>query len=273
MIKITIICAGGETHYLYGLINGLAKINDLFIDVIDSYKSAGLFDNLPNVRHFNLRRDQNPNVGIIKKIIRVYLYYIRLIVYAARTNTNLFHIQWLNKFYFFDRTFLLIYYKLLGKKIVYTAHNVDDYGRPGQKSSKLNKWSLKFFYKYVDHIIVHTKDSKIKVAKQFNIPLEKISIIPHGINNKFPLSNISMFEARRKLDIPYESKIILFFGRFEYYKGVDQLIDAFDLLVKSEDNLYLILAGFPSNKKYVDLLKAKISEKDLSDKTIVILKF
>jgi D-inositol-3-phosphate glycosyltransferase len=38
---------------------------------------------------------------------------------------KVFHIRWNNKLEFFHRTILMLYYKLLGKRIVFTAHNVN----------------------------------------------------------------------------------------------------------------------------------------------------
>ena len=53
------------------------------------------------------------------------LYYAKLIRYAATAEPRIFHILWNNKFEYFDRTLLMLYYRLLGKKIVLTAHNVN----------------------------------------------------------------------------------------------------------------------------------------------------
>lgn len=271
--NITILHAGGETHYLNGLISGLVKIKGININIVGSNKTVGLFDKFYNVKHFNLRGEQNPDSFILQKITRIIKYYVKLFIYVLKTDSELFHIQWLNKFYFFDRTFLLLYYKILGKKIVFTAHNVDDYGRPGQKSSKFNKWSLKFFYENVNHIIVHTQDCKLKLSSQFNIPSEKISVIPHGINILFPLSKITSIEAREKLNIQKNFKIILFFGMLKYYKGVDILIDAFELVLKDSSDYFLILAGYPSDNKYVELLQTKIKQKKLSTNVLTLFKF
>ena len=43
------------------------------------------------------------------------LYYARLIRYAATAKPKIFHILWNNKFESFDRTLLMLYYRLLGK--------------------------------------------------------------------------------------------------------------------------------------------------------------
>jgi hypothetical protein len=48
--------------------------------------------------------------------LRVLTYYVRLIRYAATAKPRIFHILWNNKFVHFDRTFLMLYYKLLGRR-------------------------------------------------------------------------------------------------------------------------------------------------------------
>ena len=72
-------------------------------------------------------------------------YYVRLVRYAATAKPKLFHILWNNKFELFDRTVLMLYYKLLGKSIVFTAHNVNA-GKRDSNDSWLNRLSLKIQY-------------------------------------------------------------------------------------------------------------------------------
>ena len=100
------------------------------------------------------------------KMRRVLRYYLRLIRYAATAKPKLFHILWNNKFQFFDRTLLMLYYKLLGKKIVFTAHNVNA-GKRDSNDSWLNRLSLKVQYNLSDHIFVHTNGMKNELVSGF----------------------------------------------------------------------------------------------------------
>ena len=61
-------------------------------------------------------------------------YYARLIRYVTLAKPKLLHILWNNKFEHFDRTLLMLYYKLCGKKIVLTAHNVNKDKRDSRDS-------------------------------------------------------------------------------------------------------------------------------------------
>jgi len=51
-----------------------------------------------------------------------------------------------------DRTVLNAYYKLLGKKLVFTAHNVDEKERDGGNNT-INRLSLKILYTLMDHVL------------------------------------------------------------------------------------------------------------------------
>lgn len=50
-------------------------------------------------------------------------------------------------------------------------------------------------------------------------------------------------QARKALNLPMDSKIILFFGIVRPYKGLKYLVDAAGLLQQNEIPLYLVIAG------------------------------
>ena len=83
------------------------------------------FTQYSNVKYVNLRGDQSSNAPLHEKVKRVLKYYAKLIKYAAETDSKIFHILWLNKFTYLDRTLINLYYKLLGKKLLYTAHDIN----------------------------------------------------------------------------------------------------------------------------------------------------
>ncbi len=96
------------------------------------------------------------------------MYYAKLIRYAATAKPRIFHILWNNKFELFDRTLLMLYYKLLGKKIVFTVHNVNA-GRRDSKDTRLNRLTLRIQYRLADHIFVHTEKMKRELIEEFGV--------------------------------------------------------------------------------------------------------
>src|SRR5271170_2017421 len=120
-IAVTLLTGGIDRPYAFGLSMALAS-NGIKLDVIggselDSSEIHGISE--PNF--FKLYRDQRQTIGLIRKLLNVAVFYIRLIRYAATAKPRIFHILWNYKFPLFDRTLLMLYYKLLGKKIVFTA--------------------------------------------------------------------------------------------------------------------------------------------------------
>jgi glycosyltransferase involved in cell wall biosynthesis len=194
------------------------------------------------VNFLNLREDQRPKASLAMKIARILAYYWRLIRYAATAQPKLFHILWNNKFEVFDRTVLMFYYKLLGKRVVFTAHNVNARKRDGEDSF-LNRLSLRIQYRLSDHIFVHTERMKRELLSDFGIREGRVSVIPFGINNTVPNTALTTLEARHQLGISPSDKTLLFFGNIAPYKGLEYLIPAFMELLTKDGSYRLIIAG------------------------------
>jgi len=233
-LKISLLTGGDDPNYAFPLLAELI-LKKIVVDFIgnDEMQSAEIVRRA-NVNYLNLRGDQNPNASFKTKIIRVIRYYFKLMGYAAQTNSKLFHILWLNKFQYFDRTLLNIYYKLLGKKLVFTAHNINIGERDGN-DSLLNRMTLKFMYKTVDHIFVHSKKMKLQLIENFNIKESQITVITLGINQFVKKTVLTSSQAKKKLSLEDNKKIILFFGRIAPYKGLKYLIQALVNLREKDD--------------------------------------
>ena len=66
----------------------------------------------------------------------------------------------------------MLYYKLLGKRVVFTAHNVNA-GKRDSNDSWLNRLSLKIQYQLSDHIFVHTEGMKSEMVSEFQYSREQ----------------------------------------------------------------------------------------------------
>jgi D-inositol-3-phosphate glycosyltransferase len=259
-MKISILNAGQQTDYLYGIVSGLSEIPSLEIEVVDSDSSVGVIDTFPRTTLFNLRGDNLSKQSLLIKAWHICQYYIRLLRYTARTQSEVFHIQWENSISLFDRTVLILYYKMFGKKIVYTAHNIDKDARDG-RTAFLRRISLKVLYHLMDRVIVHTQKMKEEICSLFHVSPEKVVVILHGINNRIARRGLSQKEERAKLGIASTAQVILFFGQIDEYKGVEKLIDAASLLVRENPAVVLMIAGKPKRKlTYAAQLKSQAAK-------------
>src|SRR6187399_456863 len=139
-VSVALLTGGTDKDYAFGLASALGA-QGVFMDFIasDEVDAADLRDD--RIRSLNLRGSLERDASMTQKGLRALKYYFKLIGYAARAQPKIFHILWNNKFLFFDRTVLMLYYKLLGKKVAFTAHNVNAGKRDGN-DSVLNRLSL-----------------------------------------------------------------------------------------------------------------------------------
>lgn len=241
-MKVTLLTGGGDTPYALGMLSALVG-RKIHVDFISNDEMSGApIVSDEYVNNLNLRGDQSTGAPGITKALRVARYYLRLLKYAVGTDSGIFHILWLNKFILFDRTLLLLYYKALGKKIVFTAHNINERQRDGGDTFA-NRLSLKIMYSAVDHIFVHTSKMKSELIGEFGIPGDKVTVIPFGINETIPATGLGKEAARKRLGLCASDKVLLFFGNIAPYKGLEHLLMALEKLLKSGDAFKLIMAG------------------------------
>lgn len=240
--SVALLTGGDDRTYALGLATALIS-RGTALDVIGSDDlDCPEFREKPGLTFLNLRIDQRRDASLMKKVFRILLFYAKLIRYAAGAKPKIFHILWNNRFQFFDRTLLTFYYKLLGKRIVLTAHNVNA-GRRDGNDTRLNRLTLRIQYHLAEHIFVHTKKMKQELEYDFGVEGTKITVIPLGINDVFPNTDLTATEARQRLNLGNGEKTILFFGRIAPYKGLEYLISAFQRLLTQRGDYRLIIAG------------------------------
>ena len=243
-ISVSLLTGGSDKPYVFGLATELSS-KGVMLDLIASDElDSPEFRSIPRLTFLKFRGDQNPNVSLWKKTARILSYYLKLIRYGATAKPRIFHILWNNKFLHFDRTLLTYYYKLLGKKVLLTVHNVNTEKRDN-KDSALNRLTLRIQYRLADHLFVHTEKMKQELIDEFGVQPSRISVIPLGINNFAPQTDLTPDEAKRRLGLRQDEKAILFFGRITPYKGLEILVEAFQKNLPSADNYRLIIAGRP----------------------------
>jgi glycosyltransferase involved in cell wall biosynthesis len=260
-LSVALLTGGSDRPYVYGLSQALSSIG-IAVDLIGSDElDEPDLRNMPGISFFNLRRDQLPNVGLFAKIFRILAYYWRLIRYAASSKPRIFHILWNNKFQTFDRTILMLYYRLLGKTVVLTAHNVNR-SRRDASDTMFNRLTLRIQYRLADHIFMHTAKMKDELIKEFGVPANRTTVIPFGINNSVPDTNLSPREAKQRLGLSVSQKTILFFGWIKPYKGLEYLIRAFRRLAPRHNDYQLIITGRlePGCERYWESIRAEIQE-------------
>ena len=217
-IRVGLLTGGGDKPYALGLAEALIATGILLDFIGSDDLDVPVLRDTPMVTFLSFGGDQRPDSAITNKVLRVLRYYLRLICYAATAKPRLFHILWNNKIQAFDRTVLMLYYKLLAKKIVFTAHNVNAGKRDGN-DSMLNPGRLPVQYRLCDHIFAHTATMKSQLIDEFRVRERKVSVIPFGINNTVPTSAMTCQEAKKALGLSGSERTLLFFREYSTLQG------------------------------------------------------
>jgi glycosyltransferase involved in cell wall biosynthesis len=273
-VHVGLLTACQDKPYVFGFATSMVG-KAVNLDVIGSDEVDGPeMHSAANINFINLRANQRQSVSAPRRLSRLLSYYVRLIGYAARTQARIFHILWNNRFEYFDRTLLMSYYRMLGKQVVLTAHNVNQ-ARRDNTDSLLNRLTLRIQYALANHIFVHTEKAKKELSEDFRVHERKISVIPFGINNAVPRTDLTPADAKRQLGIGPDEKTILYFGRIRPYKGIEHLLAAYEILASRRPDHRLIVAGEPKkgSEEYRDEIQRLIRENGGGNQIVSAFKF
>jgi D-inositol-3-phosphate glycosyltransferase len=262
--SVSLLTGGSDKPYAIGLASALAS-EGIAVDFVGSDElDCPEVRQIPQLTFLNLRGDQRENAPMIAKVRRLLGYYARLLRYAATAQPPILHILWNNKFELFDRTLLMAYYRLAGKRVVMTAHNVNMAARNGT-DTPLNRASLRIQYRLCDHIFVHTDAMKRQMVSDFGVSADRVTVIPFGINDTIPKSDLTVEAARRGFGIEPHERTLLFFGQIAPYKGLEYLVDAVAQLARRGERIRLIIGGKVKrgSEDYWSAIARKIHELDL----------
>jgi len=131
------------------------------------------------------------------------------------------------------------------------------------EAHQLHRSLFKFILKKVKKIIVITDGLKNDLIKK-GINESKILVAPDGVDLKMFDVQCSKLEAREKLNLPSDKKIVLYTGHLYKWKGVETLALASQYL---DENTMVVIAG--GIKWYLDDFKKFIEKSSL--KNILVL--
>lgn len=128
------------------------------------------------------------------------------------------------------------------KKRIYTRHHADFHHVYFPQAVKYDL----LINKHATHIIAVSNNIQQILINLENVPVNKISVIPHGIPKAILNKNISFQEIeaiKSKYQITNHSPIIGVVSRFTEWKGIQYIIPAFKNLLNDYPNSKLVLAN------------------------------
>lgn len=238
---MTLLTGGQDRHYVYGLATALAA-RGVAVEVVGSAAEDGPeMHTTAGIRFLELYgRAMRP--GPLGRVRRVLGTYARLMGYLLRARPRVVHILWDYKLPFVDRVLMPLLLAARGRRLAFTAHNVNAARRDGC-DSWWNRATLRLQYRRMDRIFVHTEKMREELVAEFGVEPARIVEIPYGVNNAVRDSELTGAEARRRLELEPGDQVLVFFGAIKPYKGLDLLVEAFERVAPKHAALRLVIAG------------------------------
>jgi glycosyltransferase involved in cell wall biosynthesis len=122
----------------------------------------------------------------------------------------------------------------------------------------------RYFLSACDRFVAMSK-SVLEDLRKFDLK-KPVQLIPHPLYDHFG-EKISKSEARQKLELPENEKILLFFGFIRRYKGLDILLKAMGDKRIRQAHIKLLIAGeFYEDKNFYENI---IEENNLKEQLIL----
>ncbi len=163
-----------------------------------------------------------------------------------RFTPDIVHIQ--HEFGLFGRHFgvsvvpLIIQFRLIGIPVVTTLHTVY------REIPPHHEMIIRSIFANSNRIIVHESYQKESLEKILDAEqIRKISVIPHGAREVE-----SIPDAKVKLGLPANKKVILIIGYFRPSKNFELVVDIFPEILKQVPDAILVVAGKIRGSEHID---------------------
>ncbi len=180
---------------------------------------------------------------------------IRTANYIKKKKPDMVIIQWWHP-YFAPCYFLLA--KFMGKQnLTFVCHNVFPHER-----FPLDKKLTRLTLKNGKHFIVHAKEEEAELRQI--MPNPDCRVTPHPSYNAFCFEHMTKAQARERLGLSMDEKVLLFFGFVRPYKGLKHLIAAMPKIKEQLGNVKLLIVGEFGNAEYKEGYVSQIKHLALS---------
>lgn len=197
--------------------------------------------------------DQRVQVRSIpgKRVRNTFFHLRRMMVNSNSKTFLVFNMELLVPTYFINKLFHLNL-KIVARSISTLSLS---YNQQGLFGKKIWFQLISYTVNKIDSVIAQSSGMKDDLVKNFKIDESKITVIPN------PSYNFLSPSAKSRV-FRNNAKEILYVGRLTPSKGLDYLLEIFDIALKSEPRLHLTIVGEGELKKEVNqkIVKMKLSK-------------
>lgn len=225
---------GGISYYMLHLVNALAESNEVKVSVILMRKllPKRLYPGWRRVGANLTRLEYDPSAPVFNGVDWYWLpSMLRALMFLMRQRPDVIVFQWWSGTVLHSYLLLALVARLLRAQVVIEFHEVLD---PGEAK-------LSFVQAYVRRIaplvvslahgfVIHSEYDRKLLQKYYELKQRPIALIPHGPYDHYQLNG----GEQHYRTLPTSCCNLLFFGLIRPYKGLEDLIKAFDALPTDE---------------------------------------
>lgn len=199
--------------------------------------------------------------GQFRKTLQYLKYLARFLAYAVKRNKEkrIVHFQFFRRERVESLLFPLL--RFFGVRVVFTAHNILPH-----ENRRADRLFRSIVYSSAKTIVVHSEYMKKKLIEGFAADPKKVRVVPHGNFDQYvPRERISKAEAKACLNLSATDQVALFFGYIREYKGLDLLLDAFEICAAKGGTFKLVIAGACSTRELENHYRRRVERMSRND--------
>lgn len=245
-----ILASGFQPDYVREVANAHARLGHA-VHVI----GGNMHEDQPyhtNVTLLNVRGEDKRNRNPLRELAKLAAYYTKLLRCVAASKSDVLYDVSIGRPLL---RCLMMYplFRLMGKRIVYTAHNVLPHDADTVKN-RLVYWAV--YRVLADAIVVHGQAIKERLIDEFGVDTERVRVVAHGTYHPHDSERVTKPSARKKLGVPPNARMLLCFGLQRYYKGTHFVLEALDRY--DGENITVFVRGHAPEPSYQDLIERMV---------------
>jgi glycosyltransferase involved in cell wall biosynthesis len=240
-LHICIVGAGtrflsGISYYTLHLVKALARSHEVSVILMRQLLPTRFYPGRERVGANLTRLEYDPLARVCDGVDWYWLpSMLRALVFLMRERPDAIVFQWWSGTVLHSYLLLALVTRLLGARVVIEFHEVLD---PGEAKLSLAQAYVRlvapFMVRLAHGYVIHSEYDRKLLQRHYDLEQRPVALIPHGPYNHYQLTN----DGQRHRIAPAACCNLLFFGLIRPYKGLEDLVRAFDALPENEIGKY-----------------------------------
>jgi glycosyltransferase involved in cell wall biosynthesis len=147
--------------------------------------------------------------------------------------------QWWTGAVLHSYVLLALVARRLGARVIIEIHEIQDTGEAAMTPARtyvrcFGRWLMEM----ADGYLVHSEFDRDELRRSFGVDERRVRVVRHG-----PFSHYAVGKSQPKREAPADALNVFFFGTIRPYKGLEDLVAAFEALADEDQRWWLTVVG------------------------------